>query len=97
MNEKDNTSKFCLDNVIDISCISTLKDSLSSLTTNAELISIDASQVERIDTAGLQLLLSFIKKMEIKHSAVNFISPSNEFVSAIKTLGLENSFSINQS
>lgn len=55
-------------------------------------LSIDASAVEKVDGALLQLMVSFIHEYcDEKKSEIKWVSPSKTFVHAAKTLGLESS------
>ena len=51
-------------------------------------ITIDASTVEMVDTAILQLLLSFVRKVRANGLKVNWKKPSKEFVNRIEMLNL---------
>ena len=51
-------------------------------------VNIDASAVEMIDTAILQLLYAFVIKVTSTHHRINWINPSDEFISRAKLLGL---------
>ena len=51
-------------------------------------ISIDASAVEMVDTAILQLLLAFTQKSQLQNIAVKWVKPSQEFLSRSETLNL---------
>jgi len=51
-------------------------------------INIDASAVEMIDTAILQLLYAFVIKVTSTNHRINWINPSDEFISRAKLLGL---------
>lgn len=51
-------------------------------------INIDASAVKMIDTAILQLLYAFVIKIKSSNHTVNWINPSEEFVSRATLLGL---------
>ena len=51
-------------------------------------ISVDASAVEMVDTAILQLLLVFIRKSKLQNISVEWVRPSQEFLSRSETLNL---------
>ena len=51
-------------------------------------ILIDASAVEMVDTAILQLLLAFIRKSQLQNISVEWVKPSQEFLSRSETLNL---------
>lgn len=47
-----------------------------------------SDKIERIDTASLQLLLSFVKKATHENIMITWETPSNTFVEAATLLGL---------
>lgn len=51
-------------------------------------VNIDASAIEMIDTAVLQLLFAFVIKIKATNHQVHWINPSDEFVSRAEMLGL---------
>jgi anti-anti-sigma regulatory factor len=51
-------------------------------------VTIDASAVEMIDTAVLQLLFAFTRKVQAGSHQISWINPSDEFVSRAELLGL---------
>lgn len=59
-------------------------------------ISIDASAVEMVDTAILQLLLAFTQKSQLQNVAVKWVKPSQEFLSRSRTLNLTRLLGLNE-
>ncbi len=57
-------------------------------------VNIDASAVEMIDTAILQLLYAFVIKVTSTHHKINWINPSEEFVTRARLLGLSRNLGI---
>ncbi len=51
-------------------------------------VKIDASAVEMIDTAVFQLLYAFVIKVTSSNHKVEWINPSDEFISRARLLGL---------
>ena len=76
-----------LDSVAVINNVQSLYQDFSQITGNAD-INIDASAVEMIDTAVLQMLFAFVMKIRSNNHKVNWIKPSDEFVSRATLLGL---------
>ena len=76
-----------LDSVAVINNAKTLYEEFCQITTNTD-VNIDASAVEMIDTAVLQMLYAFVVKIESSNHKVNWIKPSDEFVSRTTLLGL---------
>jgi anti-anti-sigma regulatory factor len=57
-------------------------------------IVIDASLVEMIDTAMIQLLFSLVNGLKSKNVRILWRTPSSEFVSRVRSLGLAEIFGI---
>ncbi|MFQ5470050.1 MAG: lipid asymmetry maintenance protein MlaB [Gammaproteobacteria bacterium] len=76
--------------IVDISSISDLhKSFIKMLDKKHKEIIVDVSKIERIDTAGIQLLCSF--QSEIKEAGIPFHwrDPSDTFCSTAHQLGLD--------
>jgi anti-anti-sigma regulatory factor len=59
-------------------------------------INIDASAVEMIDTATLQLLLAVTNKVRTSKHEVHWLNPSDIFISNVTLLGLSESLGLSQ-
>lgn len=57
-------------------------------------VEIDGSNVERVDSAGIQLLLSFKKELEKHASQMQWVGASDSLRAAIEQLGVGNEFSL---
>ena len=57
-------------------------------------VRIDASAVEKIDTAIMQLLYAFVLKVNSLNHKISWINPSNEFKSSAALLGLSENMKI---
>jgi len=68
--------------------VSDLKTELESAVSSGEGVILNASEVNNIDTAGLQLLVAFIQYVELKKCAFEWQSPSDAFIEAAKLTGL---------
>jgi len=55
---------------------------------------IDASQVERVDTAALQLLVAFLRDRKAEQRAVVWLDCSDAMVRAARALGLAGALSL---
>lgn len=79
--------------VVDISKAESLMETLKKTADKGGPIEIDVSKVSRIDTAGLQLLLSFQNTLNNEqHGKVAVTNPSEEFVQCAKLIGLDAAF-----
>ena len=62
---------------------------LNSMLESKQDITIDASAVEMLDTAILQLLLAFVNKIRSQNREVVWIKPSEEMINRATTLNLQ--------
>lgn len=79
-----------LDPVLVINNAKALSKELNALLNNNEDINIDASKVEMVDTAILQLLLAITLELKSKQHQVHWIKPSPIFISNASLLGINN-------
>lgn len=77
-----------LNPVLVINNAKSLSQDLDKLVKSNKDINIDASAVEMIDTATLQLLLAATIKINSSNHKVNWNSPSDKFISSASLLGL---------
>ena len=90
--KKPLTHTLKLDSVAVINNAKALYEELGKLT-NTD-VNIDASAVEMIDTAILQLLYAFVIKVTSTNHRINWINPSDEFISRARLLGLSRNLGI---
>ena len=57
-------------------------------------VSIDASAVERIDTAFMQVLLAFVRDRIAAHASVAWLNINDTFIGAAKVLGLQSALAL---
>ena len=74
---------------LDISVVEKLHETLGNISHTEDTLNIDASKVERLDTATSQLLYAYQQYMDKKHISVFFVSPSEKFMEIINLLGLQ--------
>ena len=98
INQKNKTQKrkvkadktnLVLDSIITINDAQTMYTQLNSLLELKQDITIDASAVEMLDTAILQLLLAFVNKIKAQNRQVVWTKPSEEMVNRATTLRLQ--------
>lgn len=87
-------NKITLNAHLDITEAKTTHEQLSEAINAGDIISIDASRVERADTAGIQLLLAFKKLVEKQKKQIQWESPSRALSRSIKKLGLTDAIGI---
>lgn len=71
-----------------IQVVEEFKELLDAPVSELKDIEIDASQVERIDTSGFQLLLAAKKKLEEANISFKVINPSERFTKIANALGV---------
>ena len=86
---KADKTNLVLDSIITINDAQTMYTHLNSLLELKQDITIDASAVEMLDTAILQLLLAFVNKIKDQNREVVWIKPSEEMINRATTLRLQ--------
>lgn len=75
--------------------VSRIKKEWEMLVAESEHIVVDASNVEQIDTAGMQLLLAYIRECQPSGGKVSFEPPPSEtFLAVATTLGVNKELNI---
>jgi anti-anti-sigma regulatory factor len=92
--KKESNLSLILDSVLVINDAKSLMQKINQLVESNDDISIDASAVEMIDTAILQLLLAATIKIRSSENKINWINPSDKFISNASLLGLTESLGI---
>lgn len=92
--KKESNLSLILDSVLVINDAKSLMQKINQLVESNDDISIDASAVEMIDTAILQLLLAATIKIRSSNHKINWINPSDKFISNASLLGLTESLGI---
>jgi len=75
-------------NQLGIQQVSDLKAELESAVSTGEGVLLNASEVDNIDTAGLQLLVAFVQHAALKKCTFEWKSPSDAFIETAKLTGL---------
>lgn len=83
-----------LDKISDISKAEQLHEKLEALLNGGTAVDIDASLVERVDTAILQLLTSFVRTIGKQHLAARIVQPSARFSETVRLMGLGNALNL---
>ena len=82
------------DDVMDISTAANLKSLLVGALESGKPVILDASQVERADTAALQLLASFFHDASAQDQSIQWREPSDVLVHSSKLLGLSTTLNL---
>lgn len=94
MAKKPSPHTLTLNPVLVIDNAKSLMLDFSQIIKNNNDIGIDASSVEMIDTAILQLLLAFTIKIKASGNNVHWINPSDKFITNASLLGLSKQLNI---
>lgn len=65
------------------------RDKLDKALEKSSNIELEAEDVKKVDTAGMQLLIALCREVEELHGKISWKKPSDVLVSAITTLGLK--------
>ncbi|MCW8888028.1 MAG: STAS domain-containing protein [Gammaproteobacteria bacterium] len=84
-----NDSRIDLAGKVDIASASELKQELTEALNQGGAITFVATNVERADGAGLQLLTSFVRELDDNHRELIWEEPSEQLVSAANIVGLK--------
>ena len=66
-----------------------MKDKLAATLEPGKPVNIDASAVDSVDTAALQLLVAFARHAEAQASALNWVKTSDVFIDSARLLDLD--------
>ncbi len=83
-----------LEGVMSIAKVEGLHKELEEAFRNSLKTTINAKEVERVDTSVLQTLSSFIHQMSAGGVEVSWGDVSDEFVAAAKLIGLESALNL---
>lgn len=91
-----NAIEFQLPQNLTIASVQGLHDQLEELIDkkDCDKVTIQADEVQRADTAGIQLLLAFFLASKERQIIVDWSSPSEKLSEAVKTLGLSSTLNL---
>ena len=73
---------------LDIAQVDSLKDRMDkALAKEVSIVELSADKIERVDSAGIQLLLSFKNAVQEADKEFKLLKPSDEFLAAADLLG----------
>ena len=93
--QSDDPSTYVLAESVDITCINKLYDELTVVLRNAKSVVVDAAQLKRIDTAGLQLLCCWFLEAKKNGIAVHWDNTSGIFANSAELLGMTTILELN--
>jgi len=82
------STRLSLGKKLDIAAADELKQRLEATLVKAPQVVLVADKVERADTAGLQLILAFMRKAQSQAIEVKWFRPSDAVKEAAERLGL---------
>lgn len=82
------TTTIKLDAALDIAHASALKGALDADLSGATALRLDGEQVGRVDAAGLQLLLAFVRQCQTQGLELSWHAPSETLCDGAAGLGL---------
>jgi phospholipid transport system transporter-binding protein len=82
------TNTILLDNSLDIAGASQLRQRLLTVLQEKAPVALDAANIEKVDTAALQVLTAFFKDAEAANVLVQWKQPSDVLKKAARLLGL---------
>ena len=83
-----------LGSALDIANASALKTRLENALAKSLSVTLIGDKVERADTAGLQLIYSFIKQVEHQGCKVSWQKPSDNLIQSSEVLGMSEQLSL---
>lgn len=84
----DNDEAIVLDSVMGIAELAQWHERLRSALAQPQAIVLDASGVDAVDTAAIQLLLAFVHEAQAKGAALTWRSPSDALCETAELLGV---------
>lgn len=81
-------ASYRFDSMLTISTLGALRTRLSQLAENDTDIQLDASAIEIIDAAAIQLMLAFCIELKSRNKAITWLTPSQKLIASVSLLGL---------
>lgn len=85
-----------LSGAVDVARVRELLDAARSCAAGRSRVVIECSAVERLDAAGLQVLLALAKKLQSVNFDVRLRSPSEAVLAAVRLAGVESELPIDE-
>jgi len=89
--EKANDNTICFDGVLDITLVFQYYERFNEILNNHKSVVINAEKIEKVDGAGLQLLVTFIKSAKNLNLEVTWSGVSDDFKKSASLIGLSDS------
>ncbi len=88
------TAKIKLEGVLSIKNIQELKAKLDEALAQQKDIVFDAAKLERVDTAALQLMAAFAKKLHENGFSLTWSKPSHDIIDIAQLLAMKEAVSL---
>jgi anti-anti-sigma factor len=85
----DNKASVNCGEALNISNAANLYDQLQKALEKSSAIELDAASVEKVDTAGLQVIVALGRELEKSGGSIVWKNPSDTLMQAATTLGLK--------
>ena len=82
--------------VLDIARVGEFYTELTMILNDNKPIEIDASELGRVDIAGLQVLLAFYQKANSSGLDVSWLNPSDSLLRSVKLVGLQEQLGLSE-
>ncbi len=92
--DNEEISEITFDEILDITVVFQYHEKLNQLLNEQKIIHLNAEKIERIDGAGLQLLIAFIVSAEKLNLQVSWSGVSQSFKDGANILGVTESLNI---
>lgn len=83
-----------LESISDISKSEFMHEQLETFLSSGVNVAVDASQVERIDTSAMQILLALSQTLRKQELTASIVNPSENFLSTARLLGVTDEIEI---
>lgn len=77
-----------LESISDISKSELMHEQLENYLSSGVSVAVDASQVERIDTSAMQVLMALSQTLRKQELTASIVNPSENFLSTARLLGV---------
>jgi ABC-type transporter Mla MlaB component len=81
--------------VLDISVVTTKYNELKQMLNNAQTIEVSAAELQRIDGAGVQLLVALFREAADQGKVISWKDTSESLLEAASLLGVKNHLQLN--
>ena len=85
----DNFETYKLPTQLDIRCVENIYNDFKNIISNEKSLEIDASEIEKITTPGIQLIISLANYLNSRNLELKFVNHSENLITNLKELGID--------